>query len=254
MVITTAVSARNGMPYLEPCLASILRAAEGLSVEILYEDACSTDGSADCARRLIGSGHVNVQQDEGCGDAINRAFKKSKGDIFSTIGADDMLAPDSLHHVHEAFEKNPSARWAIGYYEIIDEQGAPTRLLHTRYKNFAIRHFNLNWLFLENIIPNVSFFIRRDFREEVGDFILEKENLANDYDYFIRCAKLAQPMIIPHVLGRWRYHTTSQSGRNMRRMSMDAWKVCRRHTSNPILLGLNALCSLRNALLFKKFG
>lgn len=254
MRLTVVVSARNGMPYLEACLASILRAAEGLDVEVLYEDATSTDGSAACARRLLGDARVNVEDDDGFGDAVNRAFRKSTGDVFAAIGADDMLDPDALGHVVRAFAANPDARWAIGMYEIIDESGRPTRKLHTAYKNFAIRHFCRPWLMAENIIPNVSFFIRRDFRLEVGDFINERESLANDYDYFIRCAKRARPLVIPHVLGLWRYHRSSQSGRNMRRMSMDAWKVCRSHTSNPLYLAANALCSLRNALLFDKVG
>jgi len=254
VTISIAVSARNGMPYLEECIASILRAGEGLDAVVHYADACSSDASVDCARRLLGDDQVNVEEDEGWGDAINRIFSKSTGDIFGAIGADDMLAPDSLMHVSRAFAENPGARWAIGLYEIIDEQNRPIRRFHCAYKNFAIRHFRRPWLMAENIIPNVSFFIRRDFREEVGEMLLERETLANDYDYFIRCAKRARPLIIPHVLGRWRYHRTSQSGRNMHRMSRDAWKVCRSHTRNPIYLAANALCSLRNALLFDKVG
>lgn len=254
MRITLAVSARNGMPYLERCLTSILQAGEGLDVEVFYEDACSTDGSAACARRLLGDTRVNIQDDEGWGDAVNRIFRKSSGDVFGAIGADDMLHAHSLRHVSNAFTANSTARWAIGLYEIIDQNDQPTRRLHNAYKNFAIRHFSRPWLMAENIIPNVSFFIRRDFRTQVGDMLLERETLANDYDYFIRCAKRVRPLIIPHVLGRWRYHGSSQSGSNMRRMSRDAWNVCRRHTRNPIYLAANAACSLRNAFLFDKIG
>ena len=47
----------------------------------------------------------------------------------------------------------------------------------------------------ENILPWVSFFIRRDFRFEIGDLINEKECLANDYDYFIRCTKRSRPPV-----------------------------------------------------------
>lgn len=254
MKITIAVSAKNGMPYLESCLESILNGNKGEPVEILYEDACSDDGSIECAKKILGEKPVHVEKDNGCGDGINRAFRRSSGDIFASIGSDDMLEPDSLKYVSEAFRKNPDARWAVGFYEIMDDQGRPIRRMHTLYKNFALRHFSFPWLLIENIIPNVSFFIRRDFRDEVGDFINEKECLANDYDYFIRCARLAPPMIIPHVIGRWRYHRASQSGRNMKRMSMDAWKVCRRHTSNPVFLLLNAMCGVRNAFLYNKIS
>jgi len=254
MKITMITSSRNGMPYLECCLKSILVAAQGLDVEVLYDDACSSDGSAEVAARLLGPSRVHVENDQGFGDAINRAFRRSTGDVIGALPADDLLAPGSLGHVAAAFENNPHARWAVGLYEIIDEHEKPIRPLHTKYKNFAIRHFHPWWLMAENILPFVSFFIRRDFRLEIGDFINEKECLANDYDYFIRCAKKSRPLIIPHVLGRWRYHANSNSGSAMRRMSMDAWKVCCRHTSNPLLLGLNAMCSARNALLFNKIG
>jgi glycosyltransferase involved in cell wall biosynthesis len=252
--ITMMTSARNGMPYLEQCLESIVVAAEGLDVEIHYADACSTDGSAECAARLIGADNVRIEPDNGFGDAVNKAFRRCTGEIFAALPADDLLAPDALRHVAAAFEANPRAGWGVGMYEIIDAADRPIRPLHTRYKNFAVRHFHPWWLMAENILPWVSFFVRRDFRAEIGDLINEKECLANDYDYFIRCTKRARPLIIPYVLGRWRYHPTSNSGSQMRRMSQDAWKVCRSHTSNPLLLGLNAICSTRNALLFDKVG
>ena len=254
MKISMITSSRNGMLYLETCLQSIVTSARGLDVEILYEDCCSTDGSADCARRLIGAEHVNVEPDAGFGDAVNRAFRKCTGDVVAALPADDMLAEPCLRLVSDAFDAHPEAKWAIGMYEIVDASGKPTRPLHTAYKNFAVRHFSRWWLMAENIIPFVSFFIRRDFRSEVGDMLNETECLANDYDYFIRCAKRVRPLVIPHVLGRWRYHPTSQTGRNLRRMSWDAWNVCRSHTRNPLLLAANALFSLRNALVFDKVG
>ena len=254
MKFTIAVSSKNGMPYLEESLQSIIEASRGLDVEILYEDACSQDGSAECAVKLLGKSQVNIQADRGCGDAINRAFHKSQGDVFATIGADDLLAPDALRKVQEAWQGRPDAKWLIGHYEIIDPVGAPIRKWHTAYKNFAISHFSPTWLFAENIVPNVSFFISRDFRREIGDFLIEEETLANDYDYFLRCAKKAQPLIIDSVLGKWRYHPSSQSGRNMQRMSADVWRVCRRHTRNPLLIALNGLLSLRMALLYRHIG
>lgn len=254
MKITMIVSSRNGMPFLERCLQSIVVASQGLDVEVLYEDGCSTDGSAECARRLLGASAVNVEADKGFSDAVNRAYRKATGDVVGVLPSDDMLAPDSLRRVTEAFVTNPAAQWAIGYYEIIDADDAPIRPLHTWYKNRAVKNFRLWRLMLENIIPYVSFFIRRTFRESVGDFLTEEINIANDYDYFIRCAKRCDPLVIPHVLGRWRYHARSNSGSRMTRMSWDAWKVCRAHTSNPVIIAANGLCCLRNALLFDKIG
>jgi len=254
MKITMITSSRNGMPYLEECLQSVLVAARGLDVEVLYEDGCSTDGSAESAIRMLSPAAVNVEADHGFSEAINRAYRKATGDVCGVLPSDDMLSPASLRHVVAAFEANPSAQWAIGYYEIIDANGNRIRPLHTWYKNRAIKKFRLWRLMLENIVPYVSFFIRRSFRESVGDFLTEEVNIANDYDYFIRCAKRCEPLIIPHVLGRWRYHAGSNSGSRMRRMSWDAWKVCRAHTSNPIVIAANGLCCLRNALLFDKLG
>ncbi len=254
MRITMFTSARNGMPYLENCLRSILVAAQGLDVEILYADACSTDGSAACARRLLGADRVRVEPDGGFGDAVNKALPRATGEVFAALPADDLLAPDALRHVAAAFTAQPQAGWAIGMYDIVDAAERPIRPLHKGYKNFAVRHFHRWWLMAENIIPWVSFFIRREFRQEIGDLINEKECLANDYDYFIRCTKRMPPLVIPHILGRWRYHATSYSGTQMRRMSWDAWRVCRSHTSNPLLLAMSAICCTRNALLFDKIG
>jgi glycosyltransferase involved in cell wall biosynthesis len=254
MKITMIVSSRNGMPYLERCLKSIVVASSGLDVEVLYEDGCSTDGSAECAARILGPSAVNIQHDRGFSDAVNRAYRRATGDVVGVLPSDDMLAPESLRHVADAFASHREAQWGIGYYEIIDANDAPIRPLHTWYKNRAIRNFRLWRLMLENIVPYVSFFIRRPFRDSIGDFLTEEVNISNDYDYFIRCAKRCKPLIIPHVLGRWRYHATSNSGSRMWRMSWDAWKVCRSHTSNPFIIAANGACCLRNALLFDKIG
>ncbi|MGB8852069.1 MAG: glycosyltransferase [Pirellulales bacterium] len=254
MKITMIVSSRNGMPYLERSLQSIVVASRGLDVEVLYEDGCSTDGSAECAARILGTAAVNVEPDKGFSDAVNRAYRRATGDVVGVLPSDDMLSPDSLRYVTEAFTAHPKAQWGIGYYEIIDPNDLPIRPLHTWYKNRAINNFRLWRLMLENIVPYVSFFIRRTFRESVGDFLAEDVSISNDYDYFIRCAKRCEPLIIPHVLGRWRYHAKSNSGSRMWRMSWDAWKVCRAHTSNPVIIAANGLCCLRNALLFDKIG
>jgi glycosyltransferase involved in cell wall biosynthesis len=239
------------MPYLEKCLESILTAAKDLPIEILYEDALSTDGSLECAIRLLGPTQVNSQADSGYGEALNRAFKKAKGEIFYAIPADDILDPNSLKLVLDAFDKNPSAQWAIGLYKIIDQDGLPTRILHSTYKNFAILNFRTSWLFVENIIPFVSFFIKRTFREEIGEILSERVSLANDYEYFLRCAKRSSPLIIPHTLGIWRYHCNSQSGKNMTKMSFDCWKACVTQTNNIFLIALNLIFSVRNALFYK---
>lgn len=254
MKLTMIVSGRNGMPFLERCLKSVVTASRGLDVQVLYQDGCSTDGSVEYAARLLGADAVHEEADEGFSDGVNRALRRATGDVVGSLPADDMLAPDALRFVAEAFAANPTAQWGIGYYEIIDANDVPIRPLHTWYKNRAVRNFRLWRLMLENIVPLVSFFIRRNFRESVGDFITERESIACDYDYFIRCAKRCDPLVIPHVLGRWRYHATSSSGSRMGRMSWDAWKVCRAHTSNPFIIAANGLYCLRNALLFDKVG
>lgn len=238
------------MPYLPLCLEALQANAKGLDVEILFQDGGSTDGSLEVAQKALGTDHVFSEPDLGPGDAANRAWKKSTGEILGWSFVDDYFLPGSLQAVHDAFEKNPTARWVIGCYQVIDANGLPVRRLHVRYKNFAVRRFSRTWLLMENIVPAPCVFFRRDLWEEAGEILTEQASLANDYEYWLRLSKIAPPLILNQKLTAFRWHESSTSGRRWRQQFKDELRACYYHTRNPLIRFLHTLVYLRNIALY----
>jgi glycosyltransferase involved in cell wall biosynthesis len=244
MKFSIVIPCLNAMPYLPQCIERLLDNAQGLDVEIIVQDAGSQDGSIECAQTLLGSQNVFVEKDKGMGDAINRGWKKCTGDILLWQHADDYLLPGTLRRIHDTFQKNPEARWIVGFYEMVDSEGGPTRRIHSAYKNFLLKHYSRAWLLVENVIPTVSTFMRRDLCAEVGP--IDWKSLANDYDYWLRLSKICPPLIIEEKLAVFRWHSTSTTGRRSHQQFKDQLGMCFKHTKNPVLRGLHLLFYLRN--------
>ena len=68
----------NYSEYIRECLDSV-RDQQGVTFEHLIYDAGSTDGTLDI---LAEYDHINlvVEKDKGMSDAINKGFKKAKGE------------------------------------------------------------------------------------------------------------------------------------------------------------------------------
>jgi glycosyltransferase involved in cell wall biosynthesis len=248
MKFSIAVPCYNGLPYLRRALQSLLENGNGIDIEILVQDAGSTDGSIELARELVGDSAVVVEPDEGQEDAINRAWRRSSGDILAWLNADDELAPGALRTAQEVFEEDPGAQWCVGYFRMIDSQGREIRRLHKWYKHFLLRHYSRRLLFVENMIPQMSVFLRRSLWTSVGD--LKLGSWAFDYDYWLRLSSVADPRVIRKTLSAFRWHPASKTGRNVEKLFREELEICRTHTDDRRLLALHYCVYLRNRLLY----
>jgi glycosyltransferase involved in cell wall biosynthesis len=248
MKFSIAVPNFNGQPYFQDALESLINAGRNRSVEILVQDAGSTDGSIEMARGVLGQRNVRVEKDEGQEDAINKAWHRSTGDVLAWLNSDDLLEPEALRVVEESFGRAPNAEWCVGKFKIIDEQGRPIRRLHTAYKHFLLNRYSRRLLFVENMIPQMSVFIKRSLWERVGN--LKKGIWAFDYDYWLRLSALAEPLVIGEHLSSFRWHSTSKTGRDVGKLFKEELDVCRDHTSSKILRTLHWAVYQRNRLLY----
>lgn len=245
---SVAVPCRDGMPYLREALDSITRAQPGVDVEVLLHDGGSTDGSVDVARAMLGRDRVVAEPDDGQHDAINRAWRRSTGDVLSWLNADDRLEPGALAVVARAFAAHPEAQWCVGHYRIIDAEGRPTRRIHVGYKHWLLRHYSRSLLLVENLIPQMSVFLRRSLWARAGD--LGSAYGAFDYEYWLRLSALAPPLVLRDALAAFRWHPRSKTGRDPGRIFREELDVCRRHTDSRVLRGLHAVAYYRNRWLY----
>lgn len=94
----------NVRQFLENALASIQRASEGLSVEIIVVDNASDDGSVEMVRTKFPSVClIENRQNVGFAKANNMALKQASGDHVLFINPDTVVQEDTFHVMLQFF-------------------------------------------------------------------------------------------------------------------------------------------------------
>lgn len=218
----------NQGEFIKETIDSVLCQSSDTAVEYGVRDNESTDGTAAILSNYGDRAHIVRERDAGQADAINRGWHASTGRWLAWLNADDLYEPGALAAVAEAAEANPDARWIVGEFRIIDRTGQPIGKLHSSYKNFLLRHYSFPLLASENIIPQMSVFIRRDLWEEVGDLRTD-DQLAFDYEYWLRLGKICDPLILPRCLSAFRYYRGTKTASNLKVQFTRELEYARKH-------------------------
>lgn len=126
----------NHSDWLKLCAASV--ADQGVQLEHLVQDGGSTDGTLDWLLHHP-SVQPSVEQDTGMYDAINRGFRKARGQIVAHLNCDEQYLPGALRSVGDWFRRNPGIDVLFADAVIVDTEGRyrwhrkalPPRLWHT---------------------------------------------------------------------------------------------------------------------------
>jgi Glycosyltransferases involved in cell wall biogenesis len=111
----------NQSHWLKLCVASIAD-QQGVELEHIVQDACSTDGTQDWLAKDARVKAV-IEKDTGMYDAINRGWRKASGDIVAYLNCDEQYLPGALAAVEETFQKNPAADIVLADTVVTDEKG-----------------------------------------------------------------------------------------------------------------------------------
>jgi glycosyltransferase involved in cell wall biosynthesis len=205
----------NQGEFIAHAVESVLGQSSNLDIEFEVRDNESSDGTsavlAACGDRV----RVVREPDAGQADAINRGWRASSGRWLSWLNADDLYEPQALETVAVAAAAHPDARWIVGEFRIIDRMGRPIGRIHSGYKNFLLRRYTFPLLVSENVIPQMSVFIRRDLWEEVGDLRTD-DQLAFDYEYWLRLGSVCDPLIVRRCLSAFRYYRGTKTASNLK--------------------------------------
>ena len=63
------------------------------------------------------------EEDTGQSDAVNKGFRRAKGEIIGWLNSDDRYRADCFEHVVQAFRENPDGDIVYGDYLMVDERG-----------------------------------------------------------------------------------------------------------------------------------
>ena len=133
--------------FIRECIESVL--CQGVEFEHIIVDACSTDETLDVLRQFP---HLQwtSEPDTGQTDAINKGFRRARGELIMWLNADDYLMPGALAVVAAHIAANNEADIVYGDCDYVNTNGVysqkvgvsvqfldapPLRLLHSIHFN-----------------------------------------------------------------------------------------------------------------------
>jgi glycosyltransferase involved in cell wall biosynthesis len=107
--------------WLKLCVASVADQA-GVEVEHIVQDAQSEDGTQEWLardRRV----QAYFEKDKGMYDAVNRGWRRAKGEILAYLNCDEQYLPGGLRAVEEFFRQRPQTDVVFADTVVVDKQG-----------------------------------------------------------------------------------------------------------------------------------
>jgi glycosyltransferase involved in cell wall biosynthesis len=164
--------------WLPLCIASV--ADQMVEHEHIVQDSFSDDGTENLLRRDSRVIAI-IEKDGGMYDAINRGFRRAKGELLAYLNADEQYLPGTLQKVNAFFAQHPEVDVAFGDVVVVDASGnylcdrrslVPQRL-HTQVSG------NLSFL-------TAAMFVRRRILEQHQLYFNSSMRTAGDAEWTLR--------------------------------------------------------------------
>jgi glycosyltransferase involved in cell wall biosynthesis len=208
-LVSVITPSYNQAQWLEQTIQSVLGQTYS-NVEYIIIDGGSTDGSKEIIEKYASRlAYWQCEKDGGQADAINIGFKKAKGEIFAYLNADDLLEPNAIEGIINAYEVNQEFAIYYGKCKTIDEHGN----LLEEGKGNPIKFDDLvkNGM-LPHIYQPACFFNSAYFtRERIVDTYYQ---FAFDYELILSLASTKQMMFLNRDIASYRVHSKSKSHLN----------------------------------------
>jgi glycosyltransferase involved in cell wall biosynthesis len=199
----------NQAPYLETTIRSVLE-QDYPRLEYIIVDGGSTDGSLEIIQRYADRLAWWISEpDRGQTDAINKGFRRAKGEVFAWINSDDYYLPGAISQAVASLQAHPAATLVYGDADLVDEHGQ-------RIGRFPARQTDLPHMLRGSVhIPQQASFFRAALWPMVGP-LDSTFYFAMDYDLWLRLAKHG-----PFVYTAQRWAAFRLHGSNKTRLSDD---------------------------------
>lgn len=143
--------------------------------------------------------------DGGQVEALEKGFKKARGEILAWLNADDVFYPDTVECAVEAM-RSTGADLVYGDLDIIDENGKWLRTFRGIPFDFRVLLYGINYIGQQTV------FFRRQLWEKVG-YIRSDLNNAFDYELWLRMVQYGRFVYVPKLRAQIRHHPAAKSFR-----------------------------------------
>lgn len=196
---TIITASRNYGRFIGECLQSVA-CQEGVTLEHLVIDACSTDETTEVVGRFP-EVLFACEEDEGMSDGINKGFRRARGKWVMWLNADDRLKPGALMAVKEFAEQHPGADVIYGGWDFISEKGEQIRRMT------AMPFQRATLIYLGCYLGSTATFLRRSSTTAEGFFLNPSFKYVMDGEYYCRLAAAGKRFVYYHaILADFRIH------------------------------------------------
>lgn len=205
--VSVVIPAYNAIAHLPETLDSVQQQSFQ-NFELLIVDDGSTDGTSEWVASLSDSRiRLITQTNSGCAAARNRGIQAAEGDYIAFLDADDIWEPGKLEKQVRILDNQPFVGLVYTWISHIDGQGQPIEQLGMP----TVEGYVWELIVEENPIMCGSVpMVRRACFETVG--LLDQQlRSAEDWDMWIRIARLYEFAVIKEPLVRYRIHAGSKS-------------------------------------------
>lgn len=202
--VSVLVPSYNSSPYIVAAIHSAL-AQEGAEIEVLVQDAGSTDGSLESLIALADPRlRCTSEPDDGQSDALNRALQRASGEFVMWLNADDLLVEGAVATLLCA-ARDRSLDVVHGAHDIIDTNGVIVKSYSSAplERERLMRH--------GAYIFSGTLLIRRRLLLDVGGFDADL-HYCMDYDLLLRLAEAHRSAgSVLRVVAQFRRQPSSKS-------------------------------------------
>lgn len=178
-VITVVTPSYNQGQFIRKTIESVLN--QGVAVEHLVFDACSTDETVDVLKSFDSQIIWVSEPDGGQTDAVNKGLKIASADVIGWLNSDDIYYPGALKKVVDFFHDHPDVDVLYGRADHIKANG-------DFMEEYPTEAWNYERLKETCFICQPAVFFRKKVVGHYGP-LNDALNFCMDYEYWLRIGK-----------------------------------------------------------------
>lgn len=202
--ISVITPSYNQGVFIERTIQSIIN-QKYPNLEYIIVDGGSKDGTLSVIKRYENKISKWISEpDRGQTDAINKGLKLATGEIVCWINSDDILLPDSLHHVGMFFMNHPHISYYNGVSIEIDDNDNILKTKNLLFTPFFFKRGCFN-------CAQQGMFWKRDIIDKIGYLNVDFQ-ACMDVEYQARICEAGYDMFFEnHPLGAIRIYATTKT-------------------------------------------
>jgi glycosyltransferase involved in cell wall biosynthesis len=221
-LVTVVTPSFNQGRFIRDTIDSVL-SQDYPNLEYWVIDGGSHDETQDVLKSYGNRLSWVSERDQGQADAVNKGFRRAKGEIFGWLNSDDTYWPGAIQKAVQFFQANPDISMVYGEAYNVDAQGKFIERYYTE-------GFDYHRLAETCFICQPTVFLRRHVFEEVGPLDVTL-HYCLDYEYWMRVGKRFRVGYMPEMLATSRFHGAAKTVAKRREAYQEIIPIIQRHYS-----------------------